>query len=233
MKFCNYWGQIPAEGNSLTVDLLEHWGSAKKAHSEVLAWLLSSWCRQEGFRITERCCCAGWEQYRALLVCHTQRGLVGLDTGGTCSNPQWTILKIEFIFLPTVSSFLSPLAVLQAASSPSCPLLSSHSLFSNVFHQPFCFCNHVYCSSLPSCCRHTPLPPCWCCGFEFAGVGLQIPGTEPGPCTHARGQLSDTLRRLSPWQLLEHIPMLVSSDLLVQASSVTPSAHLQKSLVIL
>lgn len=66
-----------------------------------------------------------------------------------------------------------------------------------------------------------------CC--RFLGQSLAL-----APClVHSWPAVSDTLVRQSPQQLFEHIPMLVSSDLLVQASSVTRSAHLQKSPVIL
>lgn len=119
MKFCNCWGQIPAEGNSSgPAGVL---GQCQEGTFRSPGLTSPSWCHQEGFRITERCCCGMWEQYRALLVCHTQRGLmlVGLGTVGSCPNPQWLVLKIEFeIIFPLTVSSSSPAGRLYSILSP-------------------------------------------------------------------------------------------------------------------
>lgn len=100
---------------------------------------------------------AQWTHAPRSMQCHRSRTTTGLLQQALFKPifyAQWVILKIEFklilSLLPTVRScLLFLLRSFQAAPSPSCPLLASHSLSSKVLHQPFCFRNCVYCSSLP------------------------------------------------------------------------------------
>lgn len=136
------------------------------------------------------------------------------------------------LFIPASSFFRCPAGC--PFSTLSC--LASHSLSSKVLQQPLRFHNCVYGSSLPSCCRHTTLPPRRCPGFEFAVLGCRFLGRGldlAAWSVFSWPNLSNTLCRLSLRWLFERVPMLVPLALLVQASSVTPSTHLQKSLLIL
>lgn len=133
-------------------------------------------------------------------------------------------------FPPTIYSGLLLLLLCRATRSlPRLPL-ASHQLLRKPSINLFTPTAVLIALPFLPVARSLPFLPRRCPGFKFAGVRLWIPWMRLGPRRVCGAFLASC--QLYVAELFEHIPVLIPLALLASASSVTPSAHLQKSLLI-